>query len=277
MSKLGGVIAALGAVDELCSFTGLAYSEVGELLLQMESSSSFSSSSSSSSTSSTSSEASRLILLETELFSTLQYLFDIGAVIASRPYPLPLPPNSFVDIIPFTSETSVLSLESYINDETARLPPLRNFILPIGGRAASQLHVCRSVCRRVERDYLLYLNEGTSLSSSEVNIALGEGCLTELPSTPPASKTPTPSSCAAPSTIVRDDISRYLNRLSDFFFTASRVVNDVRRKKKKEEEHSSTSASSIITNEQDGGEVKLVRVETGGAKFKRMPMMEDDE
>jgi cob(I)alamin adenosyltransferase len=33
----------------------------------------------------------------------------------------------------------------------AELPEMRNFILPGGHLAASQAHVCRTVCRRAER------------------------------------------------------------------------------------------------------------------------------
>lgn len=75
-------------------------------------------------------------------------------------------------------------LEDMIDDYTAELPVLKNFIIPSGGLAASQIHVTRSVCRRAERKV------STLISSGD-----------------------TPS-----------EVGQYLNRLSDFFFTAARYV-----------------------------------------------------
>jgi cob(I)alamin adenosyltransferase len=39
----------------------------------------------------------------------------------------------------------------FLDEYTALLPPLQNFILPGGGEVASQIHVSRAVCRRAER------------------------------------------------------------------------------------------------------------------------------
>lgn len=42
-------------------------------------------------------------------------------------------------------------IEGWIRELEAALPPLTQFILPGGTRAAAQLHVARTVCRRAER------------------------------------------------------------------------------------------------------------------------------
>jgi cob(I)alamin adenosyltransferase len=42
-------------------------------------------------------------------------------------------------------------LERACDEVNARLEPLRSFVIPGGTPAASQLHICRTVCRRAER------------------------------------------------------------------------------------------------------------------------------
>ena len=49
------------------------------------------------------------------------------------------------------SESQTEWLEERCDEVNARLEPLRSFLLPGGSRAAAQLHVCRTVCRRAER------------------------------------------------------------------------------------------------------------------------------
>ena len=70
------------------------------------------------------------------------------------------------------------------------LSPLENFILPGGGVVAAQIHVARATCRRAEREV------------SEL-VKAGE-CVPEA--------------------------GKYLNRLSDFLFTISRVGSKVEGK-----------------------------------------------
>jgi cob(I)alamin adenosyltransferase len=76
-------------------------------------------------------------------------------------------------------------LEQWLDMLNAPLPPLKEFILPGGGRAAAQCHVARTVCRRAER---LCVSLG---KTSEVNAA---GL-------------------------------KYLNRLSDLLFVMARALN----------------------------------------------------
>ena len=78
-------------------------------------------------------------------------------------------------------------LEKEIDALNAALSPLRSFVLPGGHAGAAQLHVCRTVCRRAER------------------------LIVEL--------------AALPDELVSEGAIAYINRLSDFFFVASRYVN----------------------------------------------------
>lgn len=48
-------------------------------------------------------------------------------------------------------EDDVRRLEDAIDRYDAEVPPLRRFLLPGGGQAASALHLARAVCRRAER------------------------------------------------------------------------------------------------------------------------------
>jgi len=78
-------------------------------------------------------------------------------------------------------------LERDIDNLEAGLPPLKNFILPAGSRAACLLHLARGICRRGERRI--------------VTLACN------------------------PKTPVSPRILTYVNRLSDYLFVAARFVN----------------------------------------------------
>jgi cob(I)alamin adenosyltransferase len=65
-------------------------------------------------------------------------LFDLGGELS-------LPGHTLV------SEAQILRLENLIEHFNSDLPPLREFVLPGGTRAAALAHVARTVCRRAER------------------------------------------------------------------------------------------------------------------------------
>lgn len=83
------------------------------------------------------------------------------------------------------TEAHVLALEQALDGFNETLPPLKEFILPGGARAAGLCHVSRTVCRRAERRL----------------VTLGEGN----------------EAVALP--------RRYLNRLSDLLFVLCRTIN----------------------------------------------------
>jgi cob(I)alamin adenosyltransferase len=70
-------------------------------------------------------------------------LFDVGADIAAPEDP----ERERLRVIAEQTEW----LEQRCDEVNATLTPLKSFVLPGGTQAASQLHVCRTVCRRAER------------------------------------------------------------------------------------------------------------------------------
>jgi len=86
------------------------------------------------------------------------------------------------------TEAQVAWLEQEIDRLNAELAPLKSFVLPGGTPTAAYLHLARTVCRR------------------------GERIMVELNDQPGESVSP--------------EALKYVNRLSDFLFVASRWAND---------------------------------------------------
>lgn len=53
--------------------------------------------------------------------------------------------------LPQIEEADILFLENQIDKMNDVLPPLRNFVMPGGSKAAVHAHVARCICRRTER------------------------------------------------------------------------------------------------------------------------------
>jgi len=109
-----------------------------------------------------------------ELLAIQHDLFDLGGELC-------IPGYSVI------ADAQVAQLDALLEKHIADLPPLKEFILPGGSRAAAQMHVCRTVCRRAERAVV-------TLAQSEA-----------------AAVNPQPR--------------QYLNRLSDLCFVLARVLN----------------------------------------------------
>ncbi|WP_321815980.1 MULTISPECIES: cob(I)yrinic acid a,c-diamide adenosyltransferase [unclassified Paraburkholderia] len=103
-------------------------------------------------------------------------LFDLGGELC-------MPGHTIV------TDAHLARLDAWLADYNATLPPLKEFILPAGSRAASLAHVCRTVCRRAER--------------SIVTLGDAQDAEAQLVQTP----------------------RRYVNRLSDLLFVLARVLN----------------------------------------------------
>jgi cob(I)alamin adenosyltransferase len=151
-------IECYGTVDELNAFIGAARATAEEL-------------------------AARNVLLS-GLAATLKRvqheLFNLGSILATLPEDVhPKQPR--------VTEAEIRELEREIDEANEQLLPLRSFVLPGGSRLDSELHICRTVCRRAERILV-------KLASEQ-----------EVPG----------------------EALRYLNRLSDALFVWSRWANHV--------------------------------------------------
>ena len=115
-------IEAYGTVDELNSHVGLARVLVQELGEKGE----------------------PLQHLGDILLRVQHELFNLGSILATDPQDVhPKQPQ--------ITDADVRQLEREIDEMNADLKPLRSFVLPGGSRLNAELHICRTVCRRVER------------------------------------------------------------------------------------------------------------------------------
>lgn len=105
-------------------------------------------------------------------------LFDVGTHLA-------MPFNKDTISPCAITATHVRQLEEFIDELDSKLPVLRTFVLPAGCMAASQCHVCRTVCRRAERLIAAFAED----------------------------------------TPICHDLLSFVNRLSDFLFVYARFLN----------------------------------------------------
>jgi cob(I)alamin adenosyltransferase len=110
-----------------------------------------------------------------DALTTIQHdLFDLGGELS-------IPGHSMIE------ESHLAQLDDWLAEYNRTLPPLAEFILPGGSRAAAVAHVARTVCRRAERSI----------------VALGK----------------------IDKAGVNEAPRRYVNRLSDLLFVLARVLN----------------------------------------------------
>ncbi|HEU4685696.1 MAG TPA: cob(I)yrinic acid a,c-diamide adenosyltransferase [Nitrospira sp.] len=82
--------------------------------------------------------------LEEDLRWIQNKLFDIGGILATAP-------GQTFKNMPQVSEADVTRLEKMIDRCQDELAPLKEFILPGGGKVSAFLHQARTICRRAER------------------------------------------------------------------------------------------------------------------------------
>ncbi|MEK2690603.1 cob(I)yrinic acid a,c-diamide adenosyltransferase [Bdellovibrio sp. GT3] len=152
VEKFNPRVEAYGTVDELNSYLGVCRSSLRDYPI--------------------------LLSLDDILEKIQNELFNIGSLLATEK------DEVFKMLPPITAE-QIRVVELKIDELTADLPELRNFILPAGHIVASHLHVARTCCRRSER-------RSAEIAVRDERYAMA---------------------------------LQYLNRLSDFLFVAARWAN----------------------------------------------------
>lgn len=152
-------VESYGTVDELNSTIGVVISEISNAKYPMPN-------------------------IQKTLEAIQHDLFAIGSYLAA-----PGSTNYEVRIAKLRKRTE--EHETLIDELTKKLPELRNFILPGGGRVGSELHVARTICRRAERHLVALIKKER----------------------------------------VDDGVLIYFNRLSDLLFTMARFANMKEKKK----------------------------------------------
>lgn len=123
--KNDDLLQAYGTIDELNAFIGLLIAEKGEIFLT----------------------------------KVQNELFFIGGLLATPPGKWVMPDSSD-RLEAFTSE-----IEAEIDRLQESTPPFRGFILPQGSEAIARAHVCRTTCRRAERQVVVLSSQNTSYES----------------------------------------------------------------------------------------------------------------
>ncbi|AQX04999.1 cob(I)yrinic acid a,c-diamide adenosyltransferase [Elizabethkingia meningoseptica] len=154
VSKASARVEAYGTIDELNAFIGVAKSHIDDKDC-------------------------------VEQLAKIQYdLFTLGSE-AATPLDKIYLANGKSRLPVTIKEEDISGLEVWMDKMDESLEPLQFFILPGGGKAATFLHVARTICRRAERG-MVFLNETEE---------------------------------------VRPELIKYLNRLSDYLFIMARYVS----------------------------------------------------
>ena len=94
----------------------------------------------------------KVLSIEKELTKIQNDLFNVGSNLTNSTS------NHELSTI-YSLQGRVKEFENIIDQMTEKLPPLKNFILPGGGKTGAMLHLSRTICRRAERKIVALNNK----------------------------------------------------------------------------------------------------------------------